>query len=93
MVQPKVTHKVKKFKLLPVPKSFPVPVISPQYYILQHRPKALLKAAVAKKTSGVSTGTLCTDGNILFYEGAQRLFVTKELAEGLELIRTQDQKS
>ncbi|XP_060554089.1 uncharacterized protein LOC132715133 [Ruditapes philippinarum] len=52
------------------------------------RPKVLLKTAVAKVTSGVASGNLCTDVIILFDEGAQRSFVTKELAERLELRRT-----
>jgi hypothetical protein len=47
-----------------------------------------LKTAVAKVTSGVASGNFCTDVNILFDEGAQRSFVTKELAERLELRRT-----
>jgi hypothetical protein len=47
-----------------------------------------LKTTVAKVTSGVASGNLCTDVNILFDEGAQRSFVTKELAEKLELRRT-----
>ena len=47
----------------------------------QSRPEVLLKTAVAKVTSGIYT----VDANILFDEGAQRSFVTRDLANKLQL--------
>ena len=47
----------------------------------QSRPEVLLKTAVAKVTSGIYT----VNANILFDEGAQRLFVTRDLANKLQL--------
>ena len=47
----------------------------------QSRPEVLLKTAVAKVTSGSYT----VDANILFDEGAQRSFVTRDLANKLQL--------
>ena len=47
----------------------------------QSRPEVLLKTAVAKVTSGIYT----VDANILFDEGAQRSFVTRNLANKLQL--------
>ena len=47
----------------------------------QPRSGVLLKTAVAKVTSGIYTA----DANILFDEGAQRSFVTRELADKLQL--------
>ncbi|XP_045157295.2 uncharacterized protein LOC123523710 [Mercenaria mercenaria] len=50
----------------------------------QSRPSVLLKTAVAKVTSDGN----CTDANILFDEGAQRSFITEELADKLQLSRS-----
>ena len=47
----------------------------------QSRPEVLLKTAVAKVTYGIYT----VDANILFDEGAQRSFVTRNLANKLQL--------
>ena len=47
----------------------------------QSRHEVLLKTAVAKVTSGIYT----VDANILFDEGAQRSFVTRDLANKLQL--------
>ena len=47
----------------------------------QSRPEVSLKTAVAKVTSGIYT----VDANILFDEGAQRSFVTRNLANKLQL--------
>ena len=47
----------------------------------QSRPEVLLKTAVAKVTSGIYT----FDANILFDERAQRSFVTRDLANKLQL--------
>ena len=47
----------------------------------QSRPEVLLKTAVTKVTSGIYT----VDANILFDEGAQRSFVTRDLANKLQL--------
>ena len=47
----------------------------------QSRPEVLLKTAVSKVTSGIYT----VDANILFDEGAQRSFVTSDLAYKLQL--------
>ena len=47
----------------------------------QSRPEVLLKTAVAKVTSGIYT----VDAYILFDEGAQRSFVTRDLANKLQL--------
>ena len=47
----------------------------------QSRPEVLLKTAVAKVTSGIYT----VDANILFDEWAQRSFVTRNLANKLQL--------
>ena len=48
----------------------------------QPRSGVMLKTAVAKVTSGIYTA----DVNILFDEGAQRSFVTRELADKLHLL-------
>ncbi|XP_045198527.1 uncharacterized protein LOC123552846 [Mercenaria mercenaria] len=50
----------------------------------QSRPSVLLKTAVAKVTSDGN----CTDANLLFDEGAQRSFITEELADKLQLSRS-----
>ena len=47
----------------------------------QLRSGVLLKTAIAKVTSGIYT----SDANILFDEGVQRSFVTRELADKLQL--------
>ena len=55
----------------------------------QSRPEVLLKTAVAKVTSGIYT----VDANILFDEGAQRSFVTRNLANKLQLQTSGKKKS
>ena len=58
------------------------PLIRPEEPLLgQQQPRSgvLLKTAVAKVTSRIYTA----DANILFDEGAQRSFVTRELADKL----------
>ena len=51
------------------------------HFTTQPRSGVLLKTDVAKVTSGIYTD----DVNILFDEGAQRSFVTRELADKLHL--------
>ena len=57
------------------------PAFSLHSSTIQSRSNVLLKTAIAP----VWGGNQCIDTNILFEEGAQRSFVTKELASKLKL--------